>query len=111
MQTHQMKLRARPYICIKNGSKKIELRLNDEKRQIINLWDIIEFANQENDQDEIIKEEVLWLLRYNSFTDITNDFDASIFGDRSKDELLDLLYQFYSKEDEKKYWILWIRIK
>lgn len=111
MQTHKMKLRARPYICIKNGSKKIELRLNDEKRQIINLWDMIEFVNQENDQDEVIKEEVIWLLKYNSFTDIINDFDANIFGDRPKDELLDLLYQFYSKEDEKKYWILWIRIK
>jgi ASC-1-like (ASCH) protein len=41
---HQMKLQPNPFEQIKNGSKTLELRLNDEKRQLIKVGDEIEFS-------------------------------------------------------------------
>ena len=43
---HKMKLRPKYFDCIKNGTKRIELRLNDEKRSIIQLGDEIEFLKE-----------------------------------------------------------------
>lgn len=36
-----MRLHNKPFELIKNGSKSIELRLNDEKRKLIKVGDII----------------------------------------------------------------------
>ena len=41
---HNMKLNASPFEKIKNGTKTIELRLNDEKRQQVKTGDFIEFS-------------------------------------------------------------------
>ena len=38
---HRMKLDNEPFVNIKNGIKKIEIRLNDEKRQKIKVRDYI----------------------------------------------------------------------
>ena len=40
---HEMKLNNGPFERIKNGTKTIELRLNDEKRQLLKIKDLIEF--------------------------------------------------------------------
>ena len=39
---HKMKLNNGPFERIKNGTKTIELRLNDEKRQLLKIKDLIE---------------------------------------------------------------------
>ena len=41
--THIMNLESSAFLKIANGNKTIELRLNDEKRQKINIGDQIEF--------------------------------------------------------------------
>ena len=41
---HDMKLKKEPFRKIKNGLKTIELRLNDEKRQKVQVGDYIEFS-------------------------------------------------------------------
>lgn len=41
---HEMKLKAQFFNYIKNGTKRIELRLNDEKRRKIKLGDTIKFC-------------------------------------------------------------------
>ena len=41
---HQMKLKRSPFEKIKDGSKTIELRLYDEKRQKVKIGDFIEFT-------------------------------------------------------------------
>ncbi len=110
MNKHPMKLKKEPFMCIASWTKTIKLRLYDKKRQQIKLWDTIEFTNQDNEWDPILTKTVIWLLHYRTFEDIINDFDPVIFWDREADELLELLYTFYRKEDEKKYWIIGIRI-
>ena len=63
---HKMNLQPKYFNFVKNGTKRIELRLYDEKRQTIQLGDIIEFSNSENDS---LEAEVVGLLRYQTFDD------------------------------------------
>ena len=105
-----MNLQPKYFDFIKNGTKRIELRLYDEKRQSIQLGDIIEFAKSD---DEKFKAEVVGLLRYNSFADLFEDFDISILADASmtKQELLEVLGEFYSEEKQAEFGVIGIRIK
>ena len=109
---HELKLRPEYYDYILNGSKRIELRLYDEKRQKIKLGDTIKFLNEDN-LEESFMVRVIGLLRYNSFLDLFNDFDISILSSDSmtKEELLNVLGQFYTKEKQEEYGVLGIRIE
>ena len=110
MKTHEMNLQPKYFDFIKNGTKRIELRLFDEKRQQIQLGDTIEFAKSE---DEKFKAEVIGLLRYNTFNDLFEDFDISILADKSmtKQELLDVLSEFYTPEKQAEFGVLGIRLR
>ena len=110
MKTHEMNLQPRYFDFIKDGTKRIELRLFDEKRKQIQLGDIIEFTKSEDDK---FKAEVIGLLRYNSFNDLFEDFDISILADKSmtKQELLDVLSEFYTPEKQAEFGVLGIRLK
>ena len=105
-----MNLQPKYFDFIKDGTKRIELRLYDEKRQSVQLGDIIEFAKSE---DEKFKAEVVGLLRYNSFADLFEDFDISILADSSmtKQELLEVLGEFYTEEKQAEFGVIGIRIK
>ena len=109
---HEMKLQPKYFDYIQNGTKKIELRLYDEKRSLINLNDEIEFL-KEPELTEKIKVKVIGLLRYNNFTDLFEDFNISDLADTSmtKEELLNVLEEFYTIEKQKQYGVLGIRIK
>ena len=105
-----MNLRPKYFDFIKDGTKRIELRLYDERRRSIQLGDIIEFAKSD---DEKFKAKVVGLLRYNSFANLFEDFDISILADSSmtKQELLEVLGEFYSEEKQAEFGVIGIRIK
>ena len=105
MKVHEMNLQPKYFDFIKGGTKRIELRLYDEKRRSIQLGDIIEFAKSD---DEKFKAEVVGLLRYNSFADLFEDFDISILADSSmtKQELLEVLGEFYSEEKQAEFGVI-----
>lgn len=109
---HEMKLQAKYFDYIQNGTKKIELRLYDEKRSIINLGDEIEFL-KEPDLTQKMKVKVIGLLRYNTFTDLFKDFSIEDLADSSmtKEELLNVLQEFYTADKQKHYGVLGIRIE
>ena len=102
----------RYYEYILNGTKRIELRLFDEKRELINIGDKIKFLKESN-LEESFEVNVVGLIRYNSFEDLFNDFDISILADKSmtKEELLSVLGEFYTKEKQEEYGVLGIRIE
>lgn len=110
MKVHEMSLQPKYFDFIKDGTKRIELRLYDEKRRSIQLGDIIEFAKSD---DEKFKAEVIGLLRYNSFADLFEDFDISILADSSmtKQELLEALGEFYTEEKQAEFGVIGIRIE
>ena len=66
-----MKLWNDSFISIKNGYKTIEMRLNDEKRRLINVGDLIEFVNKST--NETLKTKVINLYKYKDF----NEFYAN----------------------------------
>lgn len=108
---HEMKLQEKYYNYILNGSKRIEIRLNDEKRQNIKIGDKIKFL-KEPELNECFEVNVIGLLKYNSFNDLVNDFDISVLADKtmSKTDLINTLEKFYPKEKQEKYGALGIRI-
>lgn len=109
---HELKLQPRYYEYILNGSKDIEIRLYDEKRQKINIGDII-ILKKEPELNESFKVKVVGLLRYENFDSLFNDFTIDRLADRSmsKSELLEELEKFYTKEKQKEYGVLGIRIE
>ena len=66
---HKMKLKLSPFEKIKNGSKTIELRLYDEKRQRVSIGDFIEFTCLD-DPKQKIQTRVTALHRFNSFAEL-----------------------------------------
>lgn len=56
---------------------------------------------------------MIGLLRYKSFADLFEDFDISILADSSmtKQELLEVLGEFYTEEKQAEFGVIGIRIK
>lgn len=109
---HEMKLQGEYYNYILNGTKRIEIRLYDEKRRKVKLGDTIKFLKEPN-LNESFNAKVIGLLKYNTFEDMFKDFDISILADKSmtKNELLNVLEKFYSKDKQQEYGVLGIRIE
>lgn len=110
--THEMKLQPKYFDFIKNGTKRIELRLFDDKRKAILLGETIRFL-KEPEQTESFEVTVTGLLRYDNFEKLIKDFDISILADSflTKEDLLNDLEKFYPKEEQKKYSVLGIRFE
>jgi len=110
MQQHQMKLATKPYNNIASGKKVIESRLFDEKRQQISIGDTIIFSEGDKLENSVTTV-VRGLLRYQTFMELFADHDPALFGEESRDFLLNQIKQFYSDEDEQKYGVVGIRIE
>lgn len=105
-----MRLNNVPFKLIKNGSKTIELRLNDEKRQLINIGDIITFMNRSD--GEVIKTKVLNLHKYPSFEELYKHFDKVSMGYRKEDECnYKDMEKYYSEEEQSKYGVVDIEVE
>ena len=109
---HILKLQPKYFDYINNGTKRIELRLYDEKRQKINIGDTIIFQ-KEPELVTTMQVKVIGLLRYNTFEELFDDFDIEIMADKemTKQELLNVLEEFYTLEKQNQYGVLGIRIE
>ena len=109
---HVMKLQPNYYNYILKGTKRIEIRLFDEKRSAIKIGDTIKFL-KEPKLEESFNVKVIDLLRYNTFEALLKDYDISILADKSmiKEELIDDLEQYYPKEKQEQYGVLGIKIE
>ncbi|MDO4382190.1 MAG: ASCH domain-containing protein [Clostridia bacterium] len=107
---HEMKLNNGPYVNIKNGTKTIELRLNDDKRQLLKIKDLIEFTNKETLEQMLV--EIQNLYHYPSFDELYKHFDKVSMGYKENDvaDPKDM-EKYYSKEEQEKYGVLGIEIK
>ena len=107
---HEMKLNNGPFESIKNGTKTIELRLNDEKRQLLKVNDKIEFTNRETGEKLLV--EVIKLHHYDSFTELYKHFDKVSMGYKENEEANPKdMEEYYTKEEQDKYGVLGIEIK
>ena len=105
-----MKLNNGPFSNIKNGTKTIELRLNDEKRQLLKIKDLIEFTNRETLEQMLV--EIINLYHYPSFEELYKHFDKVAMGYKEDEEANPKdMEEYYSKEEQEKYGVLGIEIK
>lgn len=103
---HKMKLQESPFERIKNGTKTVEFRLYDEKRNKIKIGDQIEFSKLPDLQETILVD-VIDLYREDTFENLFK----KLFTD--EDEIkrkTTSMYQYYSPEEEQQYGVLGIKI-
>lgn len=104
---HKMKLNESPFERIKNGTKTIEFRLFDEKRQQIKIGDKIEFSKLPDLQEKILVD-VIELYREDTFENLFRKLytDEEEIIRKTKS-----MYNYYLPEKEKQYGVLGIKIK
>lgn len=108
--THNMNLNNDPFHRIKDGTKTIELRLNDEKRQLLKEKDLIEFTNRTT--LEVIMVEVVRLYKYSNFEELYKHFDKISIGYDNNDVAnFKDMEKYYSKEEQDKYGVIGIVVK
>lgn len=97
---------------IRKGKKKVEVRLNDEKRRKIKVGDFIEFIKIP-EQDETIIIKVTDLKIYDTFQAMYEDIpfqDIDCEG-WTMQEMIDGTYEIYTPEQEKEWGTLAITIE
>lgn len=104
---HKMRLVDFAFNSIRNKEKTIEVRLNDEKRQLIKVGDIIEF--QHIDNGDILKVKVVDLYRFSTFEELFDRFDNKKLGLKEDDDYT-IMNDFYTKEEQEEYGALGIEI-
>ena len=111
MKKYSMKLMTKYFDCIKNGTKRIELRLNDEKRKDIAIGDEIVFEEL-NNNPRYLKTRVVNLYYESNFKDLISQFDIKLLADNdtTKEELLSILNEIYSLEEQNKYGVVGIEL-
>lgn len=109
--TYKMNLNPEPFKMIRSGQKTIELRLNDEKRQIIKVGDRIEFTQTETGEKLFV--EVNVLHKFDSFAELYRELPLMKCGyteadiATAKPEDMNL---YYTPEQQSKYGVLGVEI-
>lgn len=104
---HKMKLNESPFEMIKNGTKTIEFRLYDEKRQGVKIGDKIEFSRLPDLQEKLLVD-VLELYQEDTFEKL---FRKLSFNEEEVIRKTRAMHEIYSPEKEQQYGVLGIKIK
>jgi len=107
--THCMNLWDDSFQAIREGQKTVEMRLNDEKRSLINIGDIIEFTNTKTQEKMSCK--VNDIFRYSDFAELYKNHSKRSIGyrDNEKADPDDMLL-YYTREDIEKYGVVGLEI-
>jgi ASC-1-like (ASCH) protein len=106
---HRMKLRAKPFEQMQSGEKQYEIRLNDEKRQKLQIGDEIEFSKlPELDEKMVVR--VVGLERFNNFEDVFAALQYH-YPDWMPQEWVDAMREYYAPDEEEEYGVLAIKIE
>ena len=103
---HQMKLQQSPFEKIKEGTKTIEIRLNDEKRQLLKIGDEIEFVSLQN-PEQIIVTEVIEIITFSNFKELFSQLPPNEYGGGVSSDM----YKYYTQEDESRFGVLGIKLR
>lgn len=96
---------------IKEGKKKVEVRLNDDKRRAIKVGDTIKFIKVP-EKNEVLEVEVSGLHNYSTFRAMYEELSFVDLGCEgwTMEEMLEGTYEIYSKEQEVEWGTLAIDI-
>lgn len=107
---HQMRLDPLYFEEIRSGRKRIEIRLNDFKRQKIRIGDKIKFLDRSNEKNSLNVE----VVGKNIFPDLISLFDFYALGEfgnvwNCSEEAVNAV-TYYSKSDIEKYGLLALEV-
>ncbi|SFQ45120.1 ASC-1 homology (ASCH) domain-containing protein [Lachnospiraceae bacterium XBB1006] len=107
--THYMNLWDDSFQAIKEGWKTVEMRLNDEKRSIISVGDIIEFTNTTTQGKMACQ--VVNIYKYANFVELYMHHDKVSIGYKEDEEANpDDMLLYYTREDIEKYGVVGIEL-
>ena len=107
---YKMPIYSIPFRLIKEGKRKVDMRLLDEKRQKLKLNDIIEFIDSRTNESLFCK--VKGLLVFNSFDELIDTIQLEMFGTyKDKDELKLRIRRLYAHQDVENYQVVGIFIE
>lgn len=92
---------------VKNGTKNVEVRINDDKRRYLKVGDTCTFLKRPLEKD-IINAKITNLVYYSNFFDLVKNYDIKFLYKEgySKKEFLKLLNKFYTEEEQKEYGVV-----
>lgn len=99
---HQMKLNPIPFAQMKNGEKTVELRLNDEKRRLVQVGDTITFTQTETGESLTVS--VTALHRFDSFAELFEALGTDCCGGACD------MDRYYAPEAQKAWGVLGIGV-
>ena len=109
---HSMSLAEEPFEQLKRGTKKLELRLFDEKRRLVSFGDIITFAKLP-DKSESVRVKVTGLSKAKRFEEIISMVDPKYLGMEDGTDPLESvkrMRRYYTKEEEESNGVLGIHM-
>ncbi len=97
---------------VKYGSKNIEIRLYDEKRKKLNVGDTLIFYKNEDESKKVIAE-VEELNIFDNIEELVNNYDLRnmYFENSSKEELISIFNEIYSKDKQEEYKVVAIKFE
>ena len=108
---HDMDLYPASFRLIKEKHKTVEMRLNDEKRQKIQVNDLVFFHNAENLYD-VLRCKVIGLQKFKDFFELYSHYDPFSLGYLKGDIVSpEDMYVYYSKERIEQYGALAMEIE
>ena len=110
VKPHEMRLQHVPFTAIECGTKRIEMRLLDEKRKKLAVGHFIRFTDAENGNTLLC--EVVALHKYATFEELYAHFDKIALG-YSEEETADPadMLVYYKEEDIEKFGVVGIEVK
>lgn len=110
MKTHEMKLHAAPFAAIQAKTKTVEMRLYDEKRQALQIGDLLRFTNAATGETLLTK--ILALHVYPTFDELYKRFGKTALGYKINEPAApkDML-AYYPQEDVDKYGVVGIELQ
>lgn len=97
---------------VKNGTKNVEVRLNDKKRQKLIIGGELIFLKRPYD-DEEIKATITDLKKFNNIDDLLDYYsmDRIYIKDCTKSEFINIVNRFYSNEEIEEFGFVAIEFK
>ena len=107
---HAMNLQRSPFLSIKSGRKRIEMRLYDDKRKMVKVGDMVEFTDVTT-QEKLVCE-VINLHIYPTFDELYQNHDKISIG-YMENETADPkdMFAYYPQEEINKYGVVGIEVK
>ena len=109
---HEFRLDEDIFEVVKNGTKRVEVRLFDNKRRKMKVGDELVFFKRPLEEEKIVTK-IIGLKTFKNFNELVKEYDVSrLYLDTfTKEQFIKLLERFYSYEEQEKYGVVAIEFE